>query len=219
MGTISASDPYLDAGMEGFIRNLASKEYWRVADWYGRDRDCGLSDLIQDGYLCYVRCRKRYVEVLGALPASPGPDHVRVMQKLVRTTFERHIRFVLAGKMRWGHEEPISQLAPQSSSASWEDFIPAQSGDASLVDLLLSMPSELRQLVAILVGDGAESLGFERSRLERCVLPSGSVRLRRRGNRRLRETTNEYFCRLLGCDPSSDVRGHLQSLLRGASTP
>lgn len=215
-----ALDPYLDAGMEGFIRNLASKEYWRVADWYGRDRDCGLEDLIQDGYLCFARCRRRYVEVLGTLPPDPAPDHLRMMMHLVKTAFGRYIKFVIAEKMRWGHEEVASQLGdgrPQSDP--WESLLPAQPEDASLRTLLLSLPSELQQLVVLLAGDGAEVLGFERSRLERRVLPSGSVRLQRRGRRRLRETTNEYYCRLLGLDPVEvDVRGHLESFLRGDRT-
>lgn len=213
-------DPYLDAGMEGFIRNLAHKEYWRVANWYG-EKGCGVEDLIQDGYLCYCKCRARYVDKLGVMPKDPAPGDKKWMMELVRTAFTRHIQHTVAGKMKLGHEEPISQFASADNPAAdpWEKILPPQDEEASLLALLRSMPGELQQLVTLLVGDGVEALGFERSRLERRVLPSGSVRVQRRGRRRLRETTNQYYCRLLGLDPSKrDLRAQLVTYLRDGYT-
>lgn len=273
-----ARDPYLDAGMEGYIRNLAVREYWRVAGWYG-PRETGLDDLIQDGYMCFARCRARYVDrvelpsvssirdrdldgarnavvgdlvyrraahrrpredllagdpptmVLDAagtpylldpsaqlLPAEPTEEHRRWMMDLVRTTFERYLRHVVAGHVRYGAETPASQLGRDDPDApdAWDAMLPSTQQDPSLLVLLRSLPAEMQQLVALLVGDGAEALGFARSRFERRVLPSGALRLHRRGRRRLRETTNEHYCRLLGLDPARrDVRAELAAVLRG----
>jgi hypothetical protein len=213
MAKVRRDDPYLDSGMEGFIRNTAIREFWRVADWYD-DPD----DLIQDGYMCFCKCRAAYVGEGKPLPAShPTDEHRRHMMSLVKTTFWRHIRFTIAGKMQWGHEEPVSQLVRTGSEAPadpWEGLTPPAGDVASLLAVLCSLPSELQELVVLLAGDGAETLGFRCDRLARRHLPSGHVRVVRRGRRRLRETTNTYYCRLLNLDPTKhDLVGQLRALL------
>jgi len=47
-------DVYFDAGLRGWLKTTAVKEHWRVASWYS------VEDLVQDGYVCYCKCRDRY---------------------------------------------------------------------------------------------------------------------------------------------------------------
>lgn len=211
--TQTQRDPYLDKGMEGYIKNTAIKEFWRVAHWYDDP-----ADLIQDGYLCYCKCRVRYVDQLGVLPAeNPTKEQRRWMMSLVMTTFERYLKYTIAGKMRGAYEIPVSQLVRDGADGPtdpWEGLSPRFSGEAELSLLLHSLPKELQELVVLLAGDGAEVLGFCRDRLQRRWLPSGRVRITRRGRRPLRETTNQYYCRLLGLDPTkNDLVGQLRTLL------
>src|ERR1700723_269173 len=48
---MTKDDPYLDAGLKGWMVNTARKHYWKVASHYE------FEDLIQDGYLCFAKCR------------------------------------------------------------------------------------------------------------------------------------------------------------------
>jgi hypothetical protein len=204
----SKGDPYLDAGMHGYIRKTAMKEFWRVSAWYD-----DVSDLIQDGYLCFAKCRARYVDKLKVLPATdPTPDDKRQMMAMVRTAFDRHVKFVLTQHIKDGWEVPVSQLAragaPESADP-WDALAPAQLGDASVVDLLRSLPAEIQQLMVALMGDVAVGYSY----LERRKTAKGGTRVVRRKSG-VRETTNQYYCRLIGVDPAThDLVGQIRSLL------
>lgn len=204
-------DPYLDSGMHGYILNTARKEFWRVAAWYD-----DVADLVQDGYLCYAKCRRRYVEVLGTLPADdPTPDDRRQMMAAVKVAFNRYIQHNIASSMWGGYEVPVSQLTREGADEAadpWEGLTPAQMPEAQMTEFLGSLSSELQQLVVVLARDGVDALRMGQISLERRVLPGGSVRYRRM-RRRVRETTNRYYCRLVGCNPREvDLVGQLQAL-------
>lgn len=199
-------DPYLDAGMEGFIVNTAQKEFWRVAGWYE------LEDLIQDGYMCYYKCKDRY----GVLSVKnhPTKGDIKWMMALVKTTFNNHIRHKLAGKVRYGSEIAVSQLGAEDSEFDdvWGNIAPPQLEESTLAVMLAQAPAEIKQLIQLLVGDGAEALGFNRSRNRVSEVGEKKVRRVSQGRRPLRETTNEYYCRLMGLDPK---RNDLLGLVRG----
>jgi DNA-directed RNA polymerase specialized sigma24 family protein len=186
-------DPYLDEGMRGFIHSTARKEFWRVASWYELD------DLVQDGYMCYYKCRDRY----GVLSVKNHPSKAdkKWMMSLVKTTFLNHVRHKLAGKMRYGHEVPVSQLgAPEAEFGDiWDSgIIPPQSEEATLAAMVAQAPYEIKQLMCLLAGDGAEVLGFKRSRNRATEVGTGKARRVKQGRRPIRETTNAYYCRVLG---------------------
>jgi len=204
--TEQGKDPYLDAGMRGFIVNTAKREFWRVASWYE------LEDLIQDGYLCYYKCRNRYTQL--SVKNHPTKGDKKWMLCLVRTTYLNHIRHTLAGKMLHGCEMVISQMGVEDLGLDdvWAGIAPPQSEEATLAVMLAQAPSEIKQLICLLVGDGSEALGFSRSRNRISRTASGKVLRVRRGRRQLRETTNEYYCRLMGLDPG---RYDLLGLVRG----
>lgn len=208
----SERDPYLDAGMEGFIRRTAVKEFWRVSYWYD-----DVADLVQDGYLCFAKCRARYVDKLKTLPATnPTIDDKRQMMAAVKTTFERHVKFVLTQHIKDGWEVPVSQLVragAEEPADPWDALTPAQESEGGLIDLVKSLPAEIQQLIVILAGDGAEALGVRRERIHIRTTAGGAPRVVR-SKRRIRETTNQYYCRLVGLDPREhDLAGQVRSLL------
>lgn len=197
MANCPITDPYLDAGMRGFIVNTARKEYWRVAEWYA------LEDLIQDGYLCYAKCHARYVgrvtEGHRFLPAqNPDRDSIRHMMGLVRTAYCNYI-VDLAKKHMKVPTRAVSQMVGDvgGEAAVWDKLLPSAPEASTLWTLVLSAPAELKELITILASDGAQALNFER---------------RGRGKLSARETTNEFYCRLLRLDPKQrDIVTELRS--------
>lgn len=172
------ADPYFDDGLRGFIINTALKEYWRVSEL------CDLPDLVQDGVLCYWKCRQRYVTPRTDLTASN--EERKWFQALVKTTYINHINS-LSSKHKGVSERPASEFDAEGDEGPdvFERNLPPQEELGTLMALLSKAPIELLQLVNILAGDGAAA--FARVR---------------KGRRTVRETTNEYYCRLIGVDPT-----------------
>lgn len=214
-------DPHLDEGVRGFIASTARKEHWRVASWYDFD------DLMQDGYVVYCKCRDKYRTPArgdrGAQYKSRDRDMTpKEEQRQFMAFFQRayyNYIYSLASKHNRATELPVSQMVrPGEDEASdpWESIVSDQEGDAPLVELLASMPAELRQLVELLSSDALQALGS--TRLQRRVLDSGTVRLafqsappRARG-----EDIGEYYCRMLGLDLGWAARvSQLRILLGG----
>lgn len=182
-------DQYLDAGMMGWIVNTANKEYWRVAQL------CDLADLIQDGYLCYAKCVKAYPELFQA--KTPTKHQRREFQALVKVAFANHIS-TLAAKHKGVNEYAVSSCVAELQST--EEFLDRNLdpvwAEGSLLMLLAAAPAELLQLVQVLAADSLGVLAYARRKV---------------GRRSLRETNNDYYCRLVGADPQ---RINLASMVR-----
>jgi hypothetical protein len=199
-------DFYLDKGMRGFIVNTAKREFWKVASYYE------FADLVQDGYVCYYRCWNRYVgkerynhagEVCRFLPkVSPDKIARQHFMSLVQRAFFNHIS-TLASKRMGLHEQPVSSLLSEEASSEtevWDKLLPSTPEEGTLRTLLASAPAEIKQLAMLLASDGLSLLGFER---------------KRKGRRLLRETTNEFYCRITGLDPAKyDLVGQVRAYFR-----
>lgn len=187
-------DVYLDEGLKGWIMATAWKEHWRVAAWYE------LGDLVQEGYLCYLKCRNRY-----AL-RKPDPGHPtlntrkpteiqrRHFMSLVQRTFYNRI-MTLASRYTAGREEPIVGRAEEDENTALERLLPAQSEVASVAVALAKAPLEIQQALQKVIADfrvGNEGAEYRRSRLY-----WQGDRLRR-GRRKLRETNEEFWQRVAG---------------------
>ena len=187
-------DLFLDAGMRGFIVNTAKREYWRVAEL------CDYDDLVQDGYFCYAKCRQRYLDTRKDLTGTKAER--RWFQSLVKTTFFNHIS-TLAAKHKGVSVKAVSQLPAaeaMSENELWDTLMPSTPEEGTLRTLLASAPAEIKQLAVLLASDGLSLLGFER---------------KRKGRRLLRETTNEYYCRLIGKNPEADdIVGRVRAYFR-----
>jgi hypothetical protein len=179
--------------MRGHIVNMARNNLWRLSKT-GYDLD----DMIQEALICYYKCRNKYV---GARPKrkangkyrrylppkNPDGVAIRHFMRLVQRSFRNHI-YSLAEKTAGGREIPMSQLLrpEQLEENGWDQLMPPDSEVATAASLLASAPDEIARLFALLVQDAVD--GY-----------------RRFGKRnRLRETNNQYFCRLLGV-PEYDI--------------
>lgn len=147
-------------------------------------------DLVQDGYMVYAKCYARYYKNL-------TKDHDRQLMALVQVAFINHIN-TLSQKRGLTTEVPFSQvLPPDAETEELERLLPAEEELGSIMVLLNNAPTEIVQVVTALLQDAT---GFMRTRNFR---------------RAIRETTNEYFCRLVGADPkTTDLRGQIQAYFR-----
>jgi hypothetical protein len=128
----------LPKSVVGWVVNHATKNFWRVADWYELD------DLIQDGLLVAYKCRERYGE--------PGkdldPPH---FMALVKTSFYRHIGDLLrVSRAEQAVTDRIGDVAGESSETIFLDreAQPAEGGQDFLA-LLTDMPESLRKAVTL----------------------------------------------------------------------
>jgi hypothetical protein len=187
--TIQINDPLMDRSMSGWIHNTARQNYWRVARWYD------LSDLIQDGYLAYAKCRSRYGHIFGNPPTN---EERRWFMSLVQRIYCNRIYDLSIERPRTNELEDawLSEGDEQAFAGAPDCGI---ASDVEIGGVLSSLPSELRQLVTALASD--VSAGYRRSRLRTTETAKGSVRVQR-GRKALRETRNEFFCRLIGLDPA-----------------
>lgn len=188
------ADPYLDAGMRGFIANTARKELWRVPSWYSVD------DLVSEGYVCFYKCRQKYVGKVcynrnggkcRFLPEkAPDAAALRHMMALVSRSFQNRI-FDLAKECSRVPEKAVSQFFssddPLSDGDAWDRLAPPEPELGTLATLLSQAPAELVDLMKLLMKDVS---GYKRHRV---------------GRRLLRETTVARATRLLGRDATDLV--------------
>lgn len=205
------ADPYLDAGMVGFIEKFARKNHWRVASWLD------LEDLVQEGWMCYyaVRRHPKYAELNSK--AEPTPDDVRQVMAMVRTTLFRRMH-TLSNSLNAVPESGLSV----TGTVRLEDLAPAETCANSVVELLAGAPREVVELAGALARDIVAAHEYARDTVGRRETSAEHrkrlhSKKRRRGRGR-RETTNEMYCRLLGRDPErEDVRGLVVDYLQTTS--
>lgn len=200
---MGACDPYLDDGMRGYIHRVARDNLGRIA---GYDFD----DLVQEGLVCYYKCRARYVgpnakgytykkpltgdgQELNYLPEIPTKTAKRHLLNLVKTTLHNRIA-TLAWKQPASWELSISDVADDSRGLdpAWEQLVPTEDETATVSMLLATAPSEIKQLFKLLIDDAINLSGCRRY---------GEGKYARR------ETSNRYFCRILGLEPGTDIIG------------
>lgn len=172
------ADPYLDEGMRGWIEKTARQEHWRIS-WME------IGDLVQEGYFCYCKVKRAYPQL--ATVEAPTKEQRKHFQALLTTTFTRHLH-TLAAKEKGARLVRIQAPTPNEEVAVWERLVPPQAEAGTLATLLAKAPPEIAQLFKLLTSDGLDLVAYARRKV---------------GRRELRETTNEYYCRLLGLDPAA----------------
>lgn len=177
------NDPLMDQGMQGWIVNQARENYWRVARWYD------LSDLVQDGYVAFAKCKKAY----GHLFATPPTEEERKwFMCLVKTTYLNHIY-----DLAMSHTRCLEATEAWLAESDEKQMISAWASDIAAASVVISqMPSELKALVASLAEHGND---YRKSRLRKQKTANGATRVVK-GRKALRETTNQLYCRLAGLD-------------------
>ncbi len=187
------TDVYYDEGLEGWIKTTAYQEHWRLRSWYS------VEDLVQDGYICYCKCRNRYT----LKPPEPGYQDLntdtpsdsqrRHFMSLVQRTFFNHI-MTLSSKFTVCTENTLSELSNGDDPLELENLVPVQPEEASVLVAVLHAPTEIGEAIGKLLQDAVDGEKYLRSKLR---ANNGRIT---RGRRALRETTRERLARVLG-DP------------------
>jgi len=199
---LSVDDPYLDAGLRGHIVKLAKRNVHKLSAY-------DMEDLIQEGYLCFSLVKARYVgkrpkrrpdgTYRRSLPAKrPDATAKKHFMRLFQRTF--HNRIVTLGRKQSKLRELLlNDLIPpeQSEISAWDQLLPAEEEQATVLQLLRGAPQEIKQLFALMVDDVIRP--YRRSP-------------QRRGPR---ETTNQYYCRILGLPSGRDLTAEVQRYFVG----
>jgi hypothetical protein len=192
-------DAYFDSGLQGWLKTTAKAEHWRVAGWYTVD------DLVQDGYICYCKCRDKYTlarpapgerpdgyahqDLCTDTPSSAQRKH---FMALVQRAFYNHL-YTLAVRYPATREQPLAMFSVENGEPlSMEELLPPQPEETSALIAVLYAPTEISEAIVKLVNDGIDGGKFLRSRLRR---NNGRVTI---GRRALRETTQQRMVRILG---------------------
>lgn len=177
----------LPKSVVGWIYNHASRNFWRVADWYELD------DLIQDGLVGAYKCLEKYGE--------PGkdidPPH---FMALVKSTFYNHIGDLLRHSRR--EQECTRRLGDLAAKAATTDeraldalaepVCPTQ----ELIALAAGMPARLSGAM----GEYLRKLAADANQMSRDLNCIPEAKL---GRRRRHYTTATRDASLEPADPST----------------
>lgn len=165
----------MEESVVGWLYKTAWENHWRVASWYDID------DMVQDGYLHYVRLRQKYPDV-------KKPAHLMGMFKRF---YLNHLHDLSKQRTRAPSELLECDLLAAASNRGevgaallWEALCGCDS-DTPMWELLSSAPTTVQQVLRLFADD---------KMLKKLRAP---YRRRKTG----RETTNERLCRLTGYDP------------------
>lgn len=184
---MTKDEQYLDAGVRGYIVKTAYKQFWKVSTWYE------MEDLIQDGYLCYVKCKA------GFRPADKSPaEEQRRFMGFFQMAYQNHITD-LANSRSSTPEVAVASLSTDQADGieAWAAHA-SELSDASVAVLLAQAPAEIMEILKLILLDGVTTGPYLRSRLRKKVLPGATIPRIVKGRRRLRETTKEHYDRCLG---------------------
>jgi hypothetical protein len=173
-------EPYLDAGLRGWIFNTARTNHWRLQPWYE------LEDLIQDGYLAYSKCWHRYKKLFDV--PEPTKDQRRHFASLVQISYLRHLHTLsvqhpVNSEVATDEGELVTCAGPAA---------PVQEDVALLLATLRKLPEELVDVLEKLMDDASYL------RLPRLYWQGNRLRRQRGHIRWVRETTEEHWERILG---------------------
>jgi hypothetical protein len=149
-----------------------------------------LDDLIQDGLYWYCYCRHKYKDV-------QTPEH---FMALLKRTFTNHITDLANKRTRSVPTIYIDDLATQlGETVSLENIVELQQEWQTLYTVLAQAPKEVADFFRALMSDASIALLAPYAR-----------------HGRVRETTNERFCGMLGLDPE---KVDLVGMIRAALSP
>ena len=181
MLTARQDDPFMDQGLQAWILKTAKKHYWRVAHWMDLD------DLIQDGFLCYARVRARYPEMVRP-PLRPG-QRAKFMS-LFKRVYLNELHDKANDRTRGVSEVGLADVRRHDPNCPpdelyLEALLGEQPEEGTLAVLIAQAPPEVRDFLA----------GLETEEGQRAF----RARLRRHSGHK--QTLNERFCYIAGCDP------------------
>ena len=173
-------EPEFNGRIAGWTTNYIHKNFWKFCS------DYEFEDLVQEAYIKFLQCRDRYVSVRES----------KHFMSLYQTSVKNHFSD-LAKKIRTGRQCVVFE------SEIGDEYLVALSTLAGHLDndgprniLIRQAPEEVRRLISSMLDGGAEA--FRRHKTLRRA-KDGELTKRKFS---VRETTNEFLCRLLRCDPT-----------------
>lgn len=182
------NDPYLEPSVQGYIVKVARKNFWKVASWYEFD------DLVQDGYLCYAKCRARFRGNV-----EPTKEDRKTFMSYFQMAFSNHITDLQQDPRSRQQEVGFASLSDKQVETfeSWTESA-ADLGQGTLATLLAQAPAEILDILKQILVDGVAEVPFLRTRLHKKLLPNSPTPRIVKGRRHVRETTVEHYDRCLG---------------------
>jgi hypothetical protein len=159
----------MDAGAQRWLIKTAYKHYWRV-----RSPAYQYTDLLQDGWLCYMIVRRRY-------PEAKDPPHI---MRLFQVTFLNEIHDM--AKKRSRMDAIIDASADLDTFEQYIDPRDAEQGDGYFIPN--SAPWYVHAFLRLLCSPN----GPQRLRSRYRIRLSG-----------IRELTHDRLCRLIQADPAT----------------
>lgn len=187
MGQAIPAFATLDGGLQGYIFKTASKNLWRVASFMDLD------DLIQEGYLAYAICVKRYAygERIRGVKNTSEKDCRRRFMKLFKVIYANRITNLANAKRKSVPQSLFTDLGTAEHEFSLErlsNILGTDQGIAYINALIAQAPEEVKKLLRLFCSeDGLKQLQ--------------NVPARDLTTLEHRESPNQFFCRLVGLDP------------------
>src|ERR1700693_1276040 len=151
---------YLDDGLKGWIHKTARNNLWKVGTWYDLD------DLIQEGYLVYCKCLKRFEEA----DHLPENEKRKRFMAYFKSAYENHLRDLAQEKTP---EMSFAALTSDTEQEVQSVFDIPQPEEVSLYMALLQAPTEVLEVFQALIQDAQEAGSYLRSRLRRKLNDTG----------------------------------------------
>lgn len=120
----------MDDGVRKWIARTARENFWRVQSFYEID------DLIQDGYICYMKVRSRY-------PQAKKPAHI---MRLLQVTFKNHIQDL-------ARRRTIERRVMETEAVRYSNFIDPESHA-----LFQSAPDYVKEFFRFVLSDASKKL-------------------------------------------------------------
>ena len=168
-------EPQWDGPISGYAHNFCAQNHWRVASFMDYD------DMIQEAYIKYLHCARKYPRVV-------EPKHfMRLFQIALTNRFNTLSNFASRSGER---VDNVAYVDPEDGTESSliDNVIGEVKHGGDLAVLYSQMPQEARDcLMAMLSGNPEQ---FRTGRIKSEV---------RRGLWK-RETTNQFWCRIINAD-------------------
>lgn len=176
--------PQWDGPISGWVANFAGRNHWRV-----REVCPEYDDLVQE---CFIK----FLHMCDTYPGVMEPAHFMALYKTAVNNMVNTMSMkATAHRDFWVDIDPDGRAAQDGAPLTWEDvasrLLPAEMHGGDFAVLLAEAPYEVQLLVSAFFDDNL----IEELR---------GARLRDTEDRfARRETTNEFFCRVLGLDPAT----------------
>ncbi len=179
--------PQWDGPIVGWSKNYIRKNQWRMDYLYE------FEDLLQEAYIKFLHCKFKYPKVI-------EPKH---FMSLYQSSLINHFNN-LSNKSKYRNRF----VALQSESDPHENYLhqqklsvklkqPTENSYGDVAVLLSNAPLPIKKLINAFL-DNDKIFEFRKiSRRTKCGHTTLSD-----GGMGIRETTNQKYCRIIGCDPS-----------------